>query len=55
MERMQFTLPSDCAFRDDLILYKMGLNEKAQEAKIYLEEQQRKDMNLMATAKQKIK
>jgi len=53
MNRMEFTLPSDCSFRDDLILYRMGLDEKAQEAKFYLEEMQRKDMSLMASAKKK--
>jgi hypothetical protein len=42
-EKQPFTLPSDCHFREDLILYKMGLDDKASEAKVYLEEKQRKD------------
>ncbi len=46
MEKMEFTLPSDCGYRDDLILLRMGLLEKSQEAKIYLEERQRKDKAL---------
>ena len=45
-ERMDYTLPSDSQFREDIILYKMGLNDKAQEAKAYLEELQRKDKHL---------
>ena len=46
MERLSYTVPSDCHFRPDLILYKMGLNEQAQEAKVDLEEIQRNDKHL---------
>jgi hypothetical protein len=43
MEKMDFTIPSDAHYREDLILLKMGLLEKSQEAKVFLEEIQRKD------------
>ncbi len=46
MERLPFTLPSDSHFREDIILFKMHLNEEAQEAKTFLEEKQRKDTAL---------
>jgi len=46
MKKMDYTIPSDSHFRDDLILLKMGLPEKSQEAKVYLEEKQRKDKAL---------
>jgi len=42
-ERQSFVLPSDSHYREDIILYKMGLEEQASEAKFYLEENQRKD------------
>jgi hypothetical protein len=51
--RPENILPSDSWFREDLILYKMGLNDKAQDAKIFLEEKQRHDMALMKSAKEK--
>ena len=43
MYKMDFTLPSDSHYRDDIILYKMGLDDQAQDAKTYLEEIQRND------------
>jgi len=52
MERMNFTLPSDCNYRDDLILLKMRLTDKSQEAKVFLEEIQRKDKSLRSQIKE---
>jgi hypothetical protein len=49
MERHEFVLPSDSHYRDDLVLFKMGLEEKASEAKVYLEEKQRHDTHLRKT------
>lgn len=46
MEREGYILPSDSQYRPDIILWRMGLEEKAQEAKIYLEEIQRRDREL---------
>ena len=46
MSRMDYTLPSDSHYRDDIILYKMGLNNQAQDAKTYIEEKQRNDESL---------
>jgi len=46
MYRMDFTLPSDAHYREDIILYKMGLVDLAQDAKTYLEEKQRNDAAL---------
>jgi len=45
-ERQSNVLPSDASYREDIILYKMGLEEKASEAKIFLEEKQRKDESI---------
>ena len=53
MERMDYTIPSDCHYRPDLILYKMGLVDQAQEAKVFLEEDQRKDKHLRVENKSK--
>jgi len=55
MERMEFTLPSDCSYRPDIILYKMNMNDKAQEAKTILEEIQRNDRNLRDEYKKSLK
>ena len=44
LERQSYVLPSDSHYREDIILYKMGLNDQASEAKVYLEEKQRKDV-----------
>jgi len=46
MERDSFVLESDAQYREDLMLFKMGMEDQAQEAKIYLETQQRKDKAL---------
>lgn len=46
MIRPDFILESDSQFRPDIVLWRLGLEEKAQEAKIYLEEIQRKDRDL---------
>ncbi len=46
MERTGFILPSDSQYRPDIVLWRMGLEEKAQEAKSYLEEIQRRDKDL---------
>jgi len=46
MERMEFTLPSDSLYRDDLMLLKAGKVEQAQQAKVNLEEKQRNDRKL---------
>lgn len=43
---MDFTLESDSRFRDDILLYKNGYEDLGQEAKIHLEEIQRKDRKL---------
>jgi hypothetical protein len=43
---MEFTLNSDSRFRDDILLYKNGYEDTAQEAKVYLEEIQRNDKKL---------
>ena len=45
-KKMEFTLPSDSLFRDDLLLFKKGEFELAQQAKINLEERQRMDKKL---------
>jgi hypothetical protein len=46
MERMEFTLPSDSTFRDDILLFKNNHMDFAQEAKVYYEELQRSDRKL---------
>lgn len=48
MERMEYTLPSDSSYRDDILLFKHGKEELAQEAKVNLEESQRHDRKLRA-------
>lgn len=48
MERMEFTLPSDSTYRDDVLLFKNGNDDYAQEAKTRLEENQRNDRKLRA-------
>lgn len=49
---MNFTLNSDSRYRDDILLYKKGDEFLGQEAKIYLEEIQRKDRKLRAQNKE---
>ncbi len=44
--RMAYTLPSDSTCREDLVLLRNGDEEKAGEAKIKLEEIQRRDRKL---------
>jgi hypothetical protein len=46
MERMNFTLPSDSTYREDILLYKNNHIDYAQDAKVYLEEIQRNDKKL---------
>ena len=46
LEKMEFTLPSDSTYREDLILLKNGMEDYAQQAKTELEEIQRKDRKL---------
>ena len=46
MEKMNFTLPSDSTYREDILLYKNNYVEYAQETKTYLEEIQRNDKKL---------
>jgi len=46
MERIGYILPSDSQLRPDIVLWRMGLETKAQEAKTYLEEIQRRDKDL---------
>jgi hypothetical protein len=46
LERMTFTLPSDSTFRDDSVLLKRGLIDEAENAKVKMEELQRKDRKL---------
>jgi hypothetical protein len=48
MERMSYTLPSDSTFREDILLFKNGHVDLAQEAKTNLEEKQRSDRKLRA-------
>jgi len=43
MEKMDYTLPSDSIYREDILLLKNGYFDLAQEAKSYLEENQRYD------------
>lgn len=43
MEKMDYTLPSDSIFREDILLLKNGYFDLAQEAKSYLEVRQRDD------------
>jgi len=43
---MEFVLPSDTLFREDISLLKHGFDDLAQEAKTYLEEKQRNDRKL---------
>jgi hypothetical protein len=46
MEKMNFTLPSDSRIRYDVVLLRHGYEEFSQQAKIQLEEIQRKDKSL---------
>lgn len=46
IEKMEFTLPSDSLYRDDLLIKKQGNDDLSQQAKIKLEEIQRKDRKL---------
>jgi hypothetical protein len=46
MHKMDFTLPSDSLYREDLILFKQDYQDLAQDAKIYMEELQRHDKKL---------
>jgi hypothetical protein len=46
MVKMDFTLPSDSLYREDLILFKHGYQDSAQDAKICMEELQRHDRKL---------
>ncbi len=46
--RMKFTLPSDSTIREDLVLLKSGDVDAAGQAKVKLEELQRKDRKLRA-------
>jgi len=48
MKVMDFTLKSDSRYRDDILLYKSKQEDLGQEAKVYLEEIQRKDRKLRA-------
>lgn len=49
IEKMKFTLPSDSLLRDDLLIKKKGNDDLSQQAKIKLEEVQRKDRKLRET------
>jgi hypothetical protein len=51
MKVMDFTLKSDSRYRDDILLYKSKQEDLGQEAKVYLEEIQRKDRKLRAQNK----
>ncbi len=51
IEKMEFTLPSDSTFREDVILLKHGFQDYAQLAKMNLENLQRADKKLR-TSKQ---
>jgi hypothetical protein len=53
MKKMDFTLPSDSFYREDLILFKHDYQDLAQDAKIYLEELQRNDRKLREANKNK--
>ena len=46
IEKMPYTLPSDSLLRDDLLIKKKGNDDLSQQAKIKLEEIQRKDRKL---------
>jgi hypothetical protein len=46
IEKMPFTLKSDSQLREDILLYKNGFDDYAQEAKVFLEERQRNDRHL---------
>jgi hypothetical protein len=46
IEKMDFTLPSDSTFREDILLLKAGYEDYAQLAKMNLENIQRADINL---------
>ncbi len=46
LEKMEFVLPSDTIYREDITLFKHGFDDLAQEAKTYLEEKQRHDRKL---------
>jgi hypothetical protein len=51
MATMDFTMKSDSRYRDDILLYKRGEEDLGQEAKVYLEEIQRKDRKLRGEKK----
>jgi hypothetical protein len=55
MVKMEFTLPSDSLYRDDLLLLKHEYAELAQDAKIVMEEFQRQDRKLRESNKSKSK
>ena len=50
---MDFTLESDSRYREDILLYKNGQEDLAQDAKVYLEEIQRNDRKLRAQKQNK--
>jgi len=54
IEKMDFTLPSDTLLRDDLLIKKKGNDDLSQQAKIKLEEIQRKDRKLREARNKKI-
>ncbi len=52
-EKMNYTLPSDSRLRWDVLLFKNGYEDMAQQAKIQLEEIQRNDKKLREKMKNK--
>ncbi len=54
LKRMKYTLRSDSTFRDDIIRLKRGNEEKAQKAKIKLEDIQRNDKKLRLENQQEL-
>ncbi len=51
IEKMEFTLPSDSTFREDIMLLKHGYDDYAQLAKMNLENLQRVDVKLRSSHK----
>jgi hypothetical protein len=51
--KMDYTLPSDSLFREDLLLFKHEYQDLAQDAKVNLEELQRHDRKLRDANKKK--
>jgi hypothetical protein len=51
MTVMDFTMKSDSRYRDDILIYKSGEEDLGQEAKVYLEEIQRRDRKLRGEKK----